>query len=346
MFLSFFVISANINETMTDEAIQTHYGRDTVMATVKRMSDGKIIEYKLSDFPVAEKLEKFMEDVKYGIYPLTAFALSQPPPPKTRAVTPSEGPIESAQSVTPEPFEPEDRWGIDEWGTDGRTSFHVLVWKDLFDPYSEISHYEIRHTPEENADSLFDDKANVHSILDNVPAGVERLNLTEIGFEDVSGTFFIRAVNKRMCSGPWNRCGLKDEQILWGDYSLQQSIGFYTENRAPYSDVDISWAVTGLSGYKVDRFKVTLYPQQYIPSDPSQLPETGRVNAVVLYEGTEPKCSVRFSHLANEDLHFGVITVTPYFYEEELIASSILTIPWQLELDTDPPEAPKSLRIL
>ena len=49
---------------MTDEAIQTHYGRDTVMATVKRMADGKIIEYKLSDFPVAEKLEKFMEDVK------------------------------------------------------------------------------------------------------------------------------------------------------------------------------------------------------------------------------------------------------------------------------------------
>ena len=97
---------------MTDEAIQTHYGRDTVMATVKRMSDGKIIEYKLSDFPVAEKLEKFMEDVKYGIYPLTAFALSQPPPPKT-AVTPSE-PNESAQSVTPDPgFEPEERWGIE-----------------------------------------------------------------------------------------------------------------------------------------------------------------------------------------------------------------------------------------
>ena len=58
------IFSAPINETMTDEAIQTHYGRDTVMATVKRMSDGKIIEYKLSDFPVAEKLEKFMEDVK------------------------------------------------------------------------------------------------------------------------------------------------------------------------------------------------------------------------------------------------------------------------------------------
>ena len=49
---------------MTDEAIQGHYGKTNVMATVKRISDGEIIEYKLSDFPVAEKLEKFMEDVK------------------------------------------------------------------------------------------------------------------------------------------------------------------------------------------------------------------------------------------------------------------------------------------
>jgi len=106
---------APINETMTDEAIQTHYGRDTVMAAVKRISDGKIVEYKLSDFPVAEKLEKFMEDVKYGIYPLTAFALSQPPPPKTRAVTPIEdtnGPG-SNKSETPDLLEPEDRWGIE-----------------------------------------------------------------------------------------------------------------------------------------------------------------------------------------------------------------------------------------
>jgi hypothetical protein len=39
---------------------------------------------RLSDFPVHEKLEKFMEDVKYGIYPLTAFNLSQPTPTKPR----------------------------------------------------------------------------------------------------------------------------------------------------------------------------------------------------------------------------------------------------------------------
>ena len=52
---------------------------------------------------------------RYGIYPLTAFALSQPPPPKTRAVTPIEdtnGPG-SNKSETPDLLEPEDRWGIE-----------------------------------------------------------------------------------------------------------------------------------------------------------------------------------------------------------------------------------------
>ncbi len=53
---------ANINETMTDEAIQSHYGPDTVMATIRR--NGQVMDYKLSNVPVAEKLEKFMEDVK------------------------------------------------------------------------------------------------------------------------------------------------------------------------------------------------------------------------------------------------------------------------------------------
>ena len=54
--------TANINETVTDEAIQSHYGPETVMAVVRRA--GVETEYKLSNVPVAEKLEKFMEDVK------------------------------------------------------------------------------------------------------------------------------------------------------------------------------------------------------------------------------------------------------------------------------------------
>jgi hypothetical protein len=50
-----------------------------------------MIVSRLSDFPVHEKLEKFMEDVKYGIYPLTAFNIYQPTPtkPRNRIVLPA-----------------------------------------------------------------------------------------------------------------------------------------------------------------------------------------------------------------------------------------------------------------
>ena len=59
-----FLSLANANtDTVTDEAIQLQYGPDTVMAVMKK-SDGKDLEFRLIDFPVAEKLGKFMEDVK------------------------------------------------------------------------------------------------------------------------------------------------------------------------------------------------------------------------------------------------------------------------------------------
>ena len=55
---------ANANaDTVTDEAIQLQYGPDTVMAVMKKR-DGKDLEYRYKDFSVAEKLGKFMEDVK------------------------------------------------------------------------------------------------------------------------------------------------------------------------------------------------------------------------------------------------------------------------------------------
>lgn len=58
------IVPANSNtETVTDEAIQLHYGKDPVMAFIRK-SDGSIRDFRLSEFPVAEKLEKFMEDVK------------------------------------------------------------------------------------------------------------------------------------------------------------------------------------------------------------------------------------------------------------------------------------------
>lgn len=55
--------AANISETITDEVLQRLYGPDTVVAEVKYqgMSPQQI---RLSDIPVTEKLEKFVEDVK------------------------------------------------------------------------------------------------------------------------------------------------------------------------------------------------------------------------------------------------------------------------------------------
>ena len=66
--------AGNIQDpTMTDEAIQSHYGHRSVMATVVRGGETK--EYKLKDLAPAEKLEKFVEDVRFGIYPITNFGL-------------------------------------------------------------------------------------------------------------------------------------------------------------------------------------------------------------------------------------------------------------------------------
>ncbi len=53
--------SGNINDAISGEEA-VHYGPDIVMATVSK--GGTTKEYKLSNVPVAEKLEKFMEDVK------------------------------------------------------------------------------------------------------------------------------------------------------------------------------------------------------------------------------------------------------------------------------------------
>ena len=69
-----FPFSGNIQDSgPTDEAIQSHYGKGSVMATVVR--GGETREYKLKDLAPAEKLEKFVEDVRFGIYPITNFGL-------------------------------------------------------------------------------------------------------------------------------------------------------------------------------------------------------------------------------------------------------------------------------
>jgi len=81
---------AAATESMTEEAIHHYYGSNIVMASLKITTGEEIEEktFKLSDFPVHEKLEKFMEDVRFGIFPLTAFATEDLPPATTREPSP------------------------------------------------------------------------------------------------------------------------------------------------------------------------------------------------------------------------------------------------------------------
>ena len=63
--------------------IHKYYGSNTTIMATKTVL-GEMAEYKLSDYSSHEKLEKFMEDVKNGIYPLTAFEPVAPPDNKKR----------------------------------------------------------------------------------------------------------------------------------------------------------------------------------------------------------------------------------------------------------------------
>ena len=57
------LFTANISETITDEVLQRLYGPDTIVAEI-RYKNRPPQEIRFSDIPVAEKLEKFVEDVK------------------------------------------------------------------------------------------------------------------------------------------------------------------------------------------------------------------------------------------------------------------------------------------
>ncbi|CAC5412887.1 NRBP [Mytilus coruscus] len=70
-------------ENLTDEAFIKRIDPNTVFAEIKCKEP---VQWKRSQVPNLE-LEKFLEDVRNGIYPLTAFTM-QDPPTKTRPVTP------------------------------------------------------------------------------------------------------------------------------------------------------------------------------------------------------------------------------------------------------------------
>ncbi|XP_030762409.1 nuclear receptor-binding protein homolog isoform X1 [Sitophilus oryzae] len=96
---------SNISETITDELMQRWYGPDVIVAELTRNSE--LQQIRMTDVTVNEKLEKFVEDVKNGIYPLTAFSAKQAPLVRSRAISPEMA--ESVKSVTPEPTDVENR---------------------------------------------------------------------------------------------------------------------------------------------------------------------------------------------------------------------------------------------
>ncbi|XP_075970011.1 MLF1-adaptor molecule [Anticarsia gemmatalis] len=94
--------TANISETITDEVA----GGGSGEALAWCVKGGELMEIAAKDLqPHAEKLEKFVEDVKYGIYPLTAYGWTRG---GGRAASPAERPEQSAPA-SPEPRDLETR---------------------------------------------------------------------------------------------------------------------------------------------------------------------------------------------------------------------------------------------
>lgn len=90
---------------MAEEAYLPKTDPAKVIAEINFKETG-LVSWKFSQV-ISIELEKFLEDVRNGIYPLTAFALPHPPPSRPRAITPELA--ESVKSETPEPMDVETR---------------------------------------------------------------------------------------------------------------------------------------------------------------------------------------------------------------------------------------------
>ncbi|XP_049275775.1 nuclear receptor-binding protein isoform X6 [Rhipicephalus sanguineus] len=91
---------------LTDEAVLLRYSQADIIAEITHR-DGRVgVQLRKNEVPKLE-LEKLLEDVRNGIYPLTAFVMSHQPVVRPRASSPEVS--ESVQSASPEPFDAETR---------------------------------------------------------------------------------------------------------------------------------------------------------------------------------------------------------------------------------------------
>lgn len=93
------------SETVIDGMMQRYNRPEVIMAQI--ISNGEERNFSLTDVPSADKLEKFVEDVKFGVYPLTALGGKKPPHFRSRAASPERA--DSVKSATPEPVDIESR---------------------------------------------------------------------------------------------------------------------------------------------------------------------------------------------------------------------------------------------
>ncbi|XP_046576025.1 LOW QUALITY PROTEIN: nuclear receptor-binding protein-like [Haliotis rubra] len=100
--------TSNLPEKLTEEACFTKADPNKVIAEINHPNK-EPFQMRFSQVPALE-LEKFLEDVRNGVYPLTAFAMPRPPPSRPQAKTPELA--ESVKSETPEHMDVETRMVI------------------------------------------------------------------------------------------------------------------------------------------------------------------------------------------------------------------------------------------
>ncbi|XP_048760302.1 nuclear receptor-binding protein-like isoform X1 [Ostrea edulis] len=99
------VHSANLPENLTDQANKFKLEPNQVIAEITHPEGREGVLWRVSQSPPLER-EKLLEDVRNGIFPLTAFNIPTPPP-KPRAKTPEVE--EMSKSEDPEPVDVENR---------------------------------------------------------------------------------------------------------------------------------------------------------------------------------------------------------------------------------------------